>query len=73
MKASTFFALLTGAAAGITLGVLFAPEKGEENRKKVKKAVEDCFDKVKEKMNDFSADSKAAENVESSNTTQDNE
>ena len=73
MKASTFFALLTGAAAGITLGVLFAPEKGEENRKKVKKAVDDCIDKVKEKINDFSAENEAADNVESSNTTENNE
>lgn len=60
MKASSFFALLTGVAAGATLGVLFAPEKGEETRKKVKKAAEDCIDKVKEKIDDFAANTKSA-------------
>ncbi|MBQ9547114.1 MAG: YtxH domain-containing protein [Bacteroidales bacterium] len=70
MKASTFFALLTGVAAGVTLGVLFAPEKGEENRKKVKRAVDDCIDKVREKISDF-ADTESigdeSEHVESTN------
>lgn len=61
MKSSSFFALLTGMAAGAVLGILFAPEKGEESRKKVKKAAEDCFDKVKEKFADVVGDTKSAE------------
>lgn len=53
MKSSSFFALLTGVAAGVTLGILLAPEKGEETRKKIKKTAEDCVDKVKEKISDL--------------------
>ena len=53
MKSSSFFALLAGAAVGLTVGILLAPEKGEETRKKIKKTAEDCVDKVKEKMSDL--------------------
>lgn len=60
MRGSSFFALLTGVAAGAVLGILFAPDKGEESRKKVKKAAEDCFDKVKEKMSDIASEAEAA-------------
>ena len=35
MKGDSFFALIAGAAAGLTLGLLFAPEKGEETRSKI--------------------------------------
>lgn len=58
MRSKTLLALLTGLAAGAALGVLFAPEKGEESRKKVKKAMEDCFDKAKEKFSDLAAETK---------------
>ena len=36
MKAKSFFSLLTGLAAGAALGLLLAPEKGSETRKKVR-------------------------------------
>lgn len=36
MKAKSFFSLLTGLAAGAVLGLLLAPEKGSETRKKVR-------------------------------------
>ena len=35
MSSKSFFSLLTGLAAGVALGLLFAPEKGEKTRKKV--------------------------------------
>lgn len=55
MKSGSFFALLAGVAVGATLGILLAPDKGEETRKKIKKTAGDCVDKVKEKISDFKA------------------
>ncbi len=46
---SSFFnGLLWGAAIGSVIGVLFAPDKGEETRKKVKKVAREYEDKGKE-------------------------
>ncbi len=36
--------MIAGAAAGLTLGLLFAPEKGEETRRKVKAAAANGWD-----------------------------
>ena len=36
MKTKSFFSLLTGLAAGAALGLLFAPDKGTETRKRVR-------------------------------------
>lgn len=46
-------AVLLGAAAGAALGILFAPDKGSETRKKISKKGADLKDKFKRKMNDM--------------------
>ncbi len=44
-------ALAAGVAAGAVLGVLFAPDKGSETRKKIKDGGRKMADDVKEKFN----------------------
>ncbi|MBQ9172321.1 MAG: YtxH domain-containing protein [Bacteroidales bacterium] len=48
MKAESLFALLSGVAAGAILGILFAPDKGEETREKIKKAASEGYDNLKD-------------------------
>ena len=64
MKSRTVIALLAGAAVGAVLGILLAPDKGKESRKKVKQTAEDCIDKVKEKLSNLKKEKE--ENVEES-------
>ena len=47
MKSDSLFALLAGAAAGFTLGILFAPEKGEITRHRIKEAAEEGWEDLK--------------------------
>ena len=44
-------ALLVGAAAGAVLGVLFAPDKGSETRKKMAGKASELTDEIKERYN----------------------
>lgn len=45
--------VLAGIAVGALLGVLFAPDKGSETRKKMAEKGEDLVDGVKDKLNDL--------------------
>ena len=44
-------ALLLGAAAGAVLGVLFAPEKGSETRKKMAGRATELGDELRQRFN----------------------
>jgi len=45
--------VLAGVAAGAILGVLFAPDKGSETRKKIAKKGNDYADNLKDQFNEF--------------------
>jgi len=46
-------ALLAGAAAGVIAGLLLAPDKGSETRKKIAGKAKEFGDRVKGKANEF--------------------
>jgi len=45
-KSKVVLGILGAAAAGVVIGMLLAPEKGKETRKKLKKTAEDWADSV---------------------------
>jgi gas vesicle protein len=51
-------ALLVGAVIGGALGILFAPAKGSETRKKLIGATGDLTDSLKEKFEEFMENAK---------------
>jgi gas vesicle protein len=61
---STLLALITGAAIGAAAGLLYAPEKGEETRRKLgeesRKAQDDFNKKYKETSSNISSKAKQA-------------
>ena len=48
-KGNTFAGILAGIGIGALIGVLFAPEKGSETRKKIATKGKDTLDDVKNK------------------------
>ena len=55
MKSSTSFliGLLSGAAIGDALGILYAPDKGKVTRKKIAQKTEDLKDDILDKMDEM--------------------
>lgn len=43
--------ILVGIAAGAVLGILFAPDKGYETRKKLRQTTDDLVNNLKSKLN----------------------
>ena len=48
---NSILALLAGAAVGVGLGILFAPEKGSKTRDKIKDGFDDLKEQAKSKLN----------------------
>ena len=48
--ANTLFGFAAGTAVGVGLGLLFAQDKGENTRKKIKDSVRDTVDELKEQL-----------------------
>ena len=45
--------ILVGAAAGAVLGILFAPDKGSETRKKIKEKSKDLGDAIRNRFGEL--------------------
>lgn len=49
-SASAFLGFIAGAVAGAAIGILFAPEKGTDTRKKIKSQAQKVGDDMKENL-----------------------
>ena len=47
---NTLLAVLTGAAIGVGVGILFAPDKGSRTREKIKDGFDDAKEELKHKL-----------------------
>ncbi|MFM2213734.1 MAG: hypothetical protein RL427_997 [Bacteroidota bacterium] len=57
-KDNNLIALLAGAAIGVGLGILFAPDKGSKTREKIKDNLDDLKEEVKTKFNSLEGEAK---------------
>lgn len=55
---NTLLALITGAAIGAGIGILFAPDKGEKTREKLKNGYQDAKKDLKYKYDDLANEMK---------------
>lgn len=53
MKDNSIMTFIAGAAIGAVLGVLFAPDKGEQTRRKVREATRDGREKLYAKLDEL--------------------
>ncbi len=49
-KNSTALALIAGVAIGTAVGILLAPDKGAETRRKIKKGIDDASQNIKDRI-----------------------
>jgi gas vesicle protein len=52
-KGKVFLGVLAGVAIGAALGVLFAPDKGWNTRKRISKKAEDLTEDLRDKFEEF--------------------
>jgi gas vesicle protein len=55
---NSILALLAGAAVGLGLGILFAPDKGTKTREKIKDGLDDLKDSAKSKWDFLETETK---------------
>lgn len=59
---NTLVAILAGAAVGAVAGILMAPERGEETRKRIGKGFKDGTDELSKKFDDLKSQVKSTLN-----------
>jgi gas vesicle protein len=69
----TLLGILAGVAAGTIIGILLAPDKGSETRKKILDKGEDYAEKLKQKFNDFIDDIQLKKDTSTENETNQSE